>query len=415
MPEIATITTSCGMPLLIEPMAGVTSAAVTWLLPIGASSEPESRRGLSALLSEVVMRGAGTLDSRAQADAFDHLGAVRSADAGGVYLRLNATLLGSRIGAGLSLLADIVLRPRMEAEALEPARELALQSLAGLRDNPQERAAVMLSQRFNPLPLNRSPLGTEAGLRAVTQGDLRAAWAARAVPRGSILAIAGDVNPQRVADHVNTLLSNWRGTADAPALTSNPHAGTMHHIADESSQVQIFVAHGAPRERDPASTLEKLATAVLSGGPASRLFSEVREKRALCYSVSAGYSPERDFGRVTAFVGTTPDKAQQSLEVLASELARLRTGAGAVTREEFARAVVNHKTSLVFSGESTGARAAALAGDYHRLGRARSLDEIAAAIDAVTLDDLNAHLAATPLGPLTIVTLGPKGLTTMNG
>ncbi|CAN5843416.1 hypothetical protein BH11PLA1_BH11PLA1_23970 [soil metagenome] len=194
------------------------------------------------------------------------------------------------------------------------------------------------------------------------------------------------------------------------SLLDNPLKGTNHHEQDESNQAHIFLAHDAPAESHPDARLERLAVAVLSGGSASRLFSEVREKRGLCYSVSAGYSADKLFGRTIAYVGTTPERAQQSLDVLRAELARIGTSAGAVTAEELARAKIGHKSSLVFSGESAGARAMALAIDQHRIGRPRSLDEIATESESVTLGELNSYLARRKTGATTLVTLGPGKL-----
>ena len=110
------------------------------------------------------------------------------------------------------------------------------------------------------------------------------------------------------------------------------------------------------------------------------------------------------------YVGTTPERAQESLDVLMAELRRVNTPAGRITPEEFQRAMVGIRSGLIFSGESTGARAAGLAGDMHRLGRGRTLDEIAAQYEAITLEQVNAYLARRELGPVTIVTLGPGEL-----
>jgi predicted Zn-dependent peptidase len=142
----------------------------------------------------------------------------------------------------------------------------------------------------------------------------------------------------------------------------------------------------------------------------SRLFTEVREKRGLCYSVNASYTPTRETGTVTAYVGTTPERAQESLDVLCAELERIN-GDAPITREEFDRAVNGIKSRIVFSGESTRARARALAADYHNRGAARSLDEFAAQVDAVTLDALNEYASKRTLGKLTIQTVGPTPLT----
>ena len=62
------------------------------------------------------------------------------------------------------------------------------------------------------------------------------------------------------------------------------------------------------------------------------------------------------------------------------------------------------------SGESTSARAGAIAHDYFMRGRIRTLDELKEAIDAVTVDRVNQYVKANPPGPFTIVIVGPKEL-----
>ncbi|MGD9688691.1 MAG: M16 family metallopeptidase [Phycisphaerales bacterium] len=403
-------TLACGMPLVVEENRGVGSAALTWLLPVGSGADREDRQGLSTMLSELIFRGAGTLNSRQQADALDRLGLSRGADVGAAHLRLSATMLSAKVIDALPLLADMVLRPRFEPDAIEPVRDLSLQALQGLKDQPQERGGIMLTERHNHPPLNRSGLGTESGLESITREELASHWAARARPGGSILAICGNVNGSDIARRLDEVLRGWGGEAPKVECTASPTRGTYHHEEEQASQVHIYLAHEAPRESDPDAVLERIGNAVLSGGSSSRLFTEVRERRALCYSVHAWYAADKLWGRVTGYVGTTPDKAQMSLDVMMAELRRMGTRAGAVTPEEFQRAVVGYKSKLVFAGESTGARAAAIASDLHRLGRPRTLSELAAAIDRVTLDELNAYFARRTMGAVTIVTLGPGAL-----
>lgn len=407
---ISTRRLECGMPLIVETMTGVKSAGLSWLVPAGTASEPEDRLGMATMWSEYLLRGAGDLDSRAHADAMDRLGVARSTDIGGYHLRVGATMLGSRLLEALPLLTDMILRPRFEEASFDAVRDLALQGLQSLQDDPHERCSVAAKRRHFPAPLNRSSHGTEAGIQAITRDELVRGWKARALPGGSILSIAGAVDPDAIEKRLNEIFRPWRGAAAEPGTSASPVRGYAHEN-DTTNQVQIIILHDAPVERDPASILEKIAISVLSGGMSGRLFSEVREKRGLCYAVSAGYAGGRDFGSVVGYVGTTPERAQQSLDVMLAELERINSTAGVVQKDEFDRAVIGMKSRLVFSGESTAGRAAALGYDFHRLGRARTLDEIARQIDSVTLPQLNAYLAGRRLGTLTIQTLGPAALT----
>ena len=410
MGSIETFKLSCGATLVVEPIVGVRSAAVSWLVPGGAAEDPVDRLGRAAVWQEMLMRGAGSLDSRTQADAFDRLGCSRSVSVGGMTMRFGAVMLGDRLRASMPLLVDMVRKPRLDEESVEPSKDLALQGLESLKDEPQERAMVALGDRHHPSPMNRSGLGTEEGINALSHHELAAGWIGAMDSSRSIIAVAGAIEAAEIRSMFDDLLGGWSGKNAEPRLGTGSPRGYAHE-ADESNQVQIIVAFDGPKEAENDSVLEKVVASVLSGGMSGRLFSEVREKRALCYSVSAGYRGERDYGTVTAYVGTTPERAQESLDVLFGELERIGTPAGRVTAEEFARAIVGMKSRLVFSGESTSARAGALVSDQYRLGRARSLRELATAVDKVTVDEVNAYLARRRMGRVTVQTLGPAALT----
>lgn len=414
MNRIVARTLACGMPLVVEEMPALRSCALCWLVPAGSSRDPDEQEGISTLAAELIMRGCGTRTSREHADAVDELGASRSAEVGGYFIRIASTMLGSRVHDVLPLIADMVRSPRFDEDALGPARDLALQALESVADDPQERAGLAAKARHYPAPLHRSGLGTESGLNAVTADGLHAWWASLARPRGSILAIAGAVDADALSTTLDRLLTGWDGGVPDVALGPTPARG-YEHLADASNQVQIIVQGDAPRERDADAPLERVVVNVLSGGMSGRLFTEVREKRGLCYSVNAGFASDRDFGTFSAYVGTTPERAQESLDALSGELSRILSPEGRVTADEFERALTGAKSRLIFAGESTGARAGALAADMHRLGRPRGLEELRQQLDAITLDAVNAYLARRRLGSLTIQTLGPSPLVPPKG
>jgi predicted Zn-dependent peptidase len=413
--SIRACTLSSGMPVVLESMSGVRSVGLNWFVPAGSATDPEHQQGLGAMWSELLYRGAGNLDSRQQADEMDRLGIGRSADVATQHLRLGATLLGEKLPAALPLLVEMIRDPRMDEASIEPVRDLALQAIDALKDDPQERAILAVRERHNPPPLNRSGMGLPDHLEAMTRDDLLRAWHHQVRPVGSILAIAGDLDsaggPDAIIEQLEELLQGWTGAASRPKPGLAPARGSMLHIPDPSNQVQIVLMHDAPAEPSSDNPLERIVTSVLSGGMGSRLFTEVREKRGLCYSVSSSYSTDRDYGRCFAYVGTTPERAQQSLDVLLSELRRVSTPGGAITPEEFQRAKIGQRASLIFSGESTGARAGALASDQYRLGAPRSLDQLIEQLDLVTLEQVNAYAARRVIDPVTIVALGPVEIT----
>jgi predicted Zn-dependent peptidase len=406
MTRIQNQTLDCGTQLIVEKMPGVQSAAISWLVPAGHAHDPKNKLGRAAITSEMLLRGSGDRDSRAFADACDALGMGHAVSAGALFMKASTTFIADRLAQILPLFTDIVLKPRFEQGAFEPARDLSLQTLASLLDEPQQRAVLEARSRHYPEPINRSGLGTVEGLGALTLEDIKSGWQEHARPGGSIIAVAGAVDIKQVSDVFNELLCDWSGNAHEPEIAEDAPRGYAHE-KDDSNQAQIICVHDAPPAGHEHHMLERVAVSILSGGMSGRLFTEVREKRGLCYAVSASYRSDRDFGSVTGYVGTTPERAPESLDVLLAEFERLRAGA---EQDEFDRALVGLKSRVVFSGESTSARAGALASDQHKLGRPRSLDEITDELDAITLDALNAYLSGRTLGRVTIQTLGPDAL-----
>tara|TARA_R110002072_G_scaffold42064_12_gene118148 strand:+ start:99806 stop:101068 length:1263 start_codon:yes stop_codon:yes gene_type:complete len=405
-------TCSNGLMILTEPMGGVQSAAMRWLIPAGAVFEDIHNLGTSSVCAEMLMRGAGTLDSKAQADAFDHVGALRDVSNSIRYTQLSASTIGSRLNEAIPMLVDIVRKPMMSKDSFAPACELALQGVESLADDPQQRTALAARVRHLPSPYGRNTLGTSEGIRALTHDQLTGWWSIHAKPAGSVIAIAGDIDRDQVIEQIESLTSDWSGSVEQPEALGEPPRGYAH-INDDSNQVQVLIVHDGPREGHEDSMLEKLVISVLSGGMSGRLFTEVREKRGLCYTVSSSFRADKDRGIVSNYVGTTPERAQESLDVLMSEI--LRIGEGNVTSEELARAKTGLKSRLIFSGESTSARAGAIAADQLNLGAPRALETIIDQVNAIKLDELNAYLTRRAIGTTTIQTLGPDALTPPTG
>ncbi len=403
---IFTRTLDNGMAVHIEPIASVSSAAISWLLPIGSAVSPVDRQGESAMLCELIERGAGDLDARQHSDALDRLGVHLGTSVSSHHLHLSATMLGSRVEAVLPLVCDMVTRPHLPASAMEAVRSLCLQTLASIDDDPQEKVSIQLHEQHAPPPFNRSGHGKPQTITAMSIDDLRIAWNEHCRPRRSIFAVAGAVDLDAIVAQLNSLLGGWAGDSQEPRETARAARGAVH-LQHDTAQVHIALAFDGPRERDDDSMVERLAISVLGGSASGRLFTEVRQKRSLCYSVSASYNAGRDRGSVSLYAGTTPERAQETLDVCIEQILRMREG---VSEEEFHRAAIGLKSRMVMQGESTPARARALARDAFRIGRPRDLKEVAAAVDAVSLDRVNDYLQGRDFGEFTIASIGPVEL-----
>lgn len=396
--------------LAVEHMPGTRSCAVAWLLPVGSASDPEDAagEGESCVLAELVLRGAGALSSRELSDAFDALGAQRQGSAAIQHLNLGALCLGDRLPDLLRLLSTVVLKPKLEPESLDAVRALALQSLDALNDDPQHLSTIKLREFAMPAPFNRSGYGTRPGLEGLTPQGVRNSWQRRAKPTGTIIGIAGDVHPERTRDLLNDLLKGWSGTTPE-AKERGPAPRGHHAIQIETQQTHLAIGFPAPKDSDPSAYPHRVAVRVLGGAPSSRLFTEVREKRGLCYSVGASSSLGRDRGLLQIYAGSTHERAATTLECIMTELERFELG---ITQEEFDHAMVGAKSAIVMSGESTSARAMSIASGVYLRGRPESLSEIAAEFDRLTLQRVNEviarHMGAAWRKEITLIAVAPE-------
>jgi predicted Zn-dependent peptidase len=395
-----------GLTLRAEKMPAMQSAAMTFLVPAGSATDPVDRLGSATVLSDLVLRGAGERDSHQLTDYLDHLGLQRSSSVGVHHTRFSCAALSEKVAEGLPVYADIVRRAHLPADGFLAARDLALQALAGLNDDPRQKLLIKLREWHFPSPYGRSSMGKKDDLQKLTVELSRSDYARRYHAREAILSLAGNIDFERAKEQVARHFGDWNGTAEQ-TIEVMPPPGNFHHEHQDSEQTHIGIGYPSVLETDPDYYTVRLAMEVLSGGMSGRLFTEIREKRALVYSVWAGYSSLKGQGSILGYAGTSNDRAQATLDTFIGELHRFSDG---ITAEELARAKTGLKAGTIMQGESTSARAGAIAHDFFVRGRIRTLDEISKAIDSISLDQINAYLKQHKPGPFTIVTVGPKQL-----
>ena len=397
---------SNGMVLVGEPVDTVQSAALSLLVPCGYSRDPVERLGISSLLCDMILRGAGSRDSRALINDLEILGVERGESVGVSQTSFSAATVASNLKETLSIYADIVRNPLLPKEQIDAGKLVCLQELRGVEDEPSQKLMQRLRRRAYPSPWGRSSHGSEAGIHASSAEDVREHWTNGYRPNGAILGVAGHFVWTELVDQVEALFSDWKSQEVPPVeeLSVDPLEA---HTLYESNQCHIGLAFPSVPYRDPEYLRAWAAVGVLSGGMSSRLFTEVREKRGLCYTVSASLQTQRDRARVLCYAGTSAERAQETLDVTFSEVVRLGKG---VQETELNRLKARIKSGLIMQQESTSARSGAIARDWYHLGRVRSLEEVGNLVDELTAQDINEYLTNHPPADFVFATLGPQPL-----
>jgi predicted Zn-dependent peptidase len=396
-----------GLTLLAERMPHVRSAAFSISVRAGCAYEPADRVGLGGVLTELIARGAGSRGNRELTHALDSLGLDRSDGVGNIQIGLGGSLLARNLAAALDLYSDILRRAHLPVEELESVKNLAVQEIQALDDEPQAKVMVELQQRYYPEPFGRDNRGSLESIEALTIEEIRTHYQRYFQPDGMIVSAAGDIDWAALNDQIGRLFGDWKASSP-PMLAVEPNRPQSGHIEKELDQTQIGIAYPSVPMDHPEYYAASGAAALLSQGMSSRLFSEVREKYGLCYAISVGHDRMKGRGDMIGYTAGRPEVAQELLDRTLHELRRLADG---IEDEELLRVKAGVKSSLIMRQESTWGRASTLASDWYMLGRVRPTAEIQAAINALTPGKIVEHLHNYPAKNFTVVTLGPKTLT----
>lgn len=395
-----------GMVIAGSPMEEVGSVGIDFFITSGAAVLPNACGGAAAVIKDWIFRGAGQYSSRELSDKLDGLGLHRGDKADSRHIIIGSAMEAGKVSDALSLYADIILNPKLDDEQFEFSKQLALSELAGIDDDPRQKTIIELKKQFYPDPLGRSVLGSKEELENITPQICRDIITENFNPAEMIFAIAGKYDFKAICGQIEKLFGSAKSRSPKEIFQKSYQPGHTH-IDYDGSQVHIGLMCPAECVQGKDYYNIRVAVAVLSGGMSSRLFTEVREKRGLCYAVGANYNCLREMAGVSCYAGTTPQKAQKTYNVIISEFKKLGEG---ITEDELARAKAGLKSSLVMQGESSSARSLSGGSDYHLLGRIRTFEEIKIGIDSVTVDSVSEFLQANPFDNFTVVTIGPESI-----
>jgi len=365
----------------------VRSIALGFWVRVGSRNESIGQAGISHFLEHLLFKGTDRFSSTEIDQIFDGLGAEINAGTGKETTSVYSRFLDQHLERAFDVMADMVLRPTYPD--IESERQVVIEEIAMYEDEPSDKVHDVLSAAvFGDHPLGRPIIGTADVIANVPVPEIAEYHDARYTGPNLVVAAAGSLDHDRLVELVAEAFTASPGEQNAAVPANGNGSPTVRFHEKQTEQYHLCLgAPGLARSDERRYTLRVLDT-ILGGSSSSRLFQEVREKRGLAYSVYSYASQYVDSGQVAVYVGTRPDRVQEAMEVIGGELRKLQDSS--ITADEFERAKENVKGRTVLAMESTLARMNRLGSSVLMGVPLLSLDEVVAAIDAVTLDDVTA-------------------------
>jgi predicted Zn-dependent peptidase len=401
-----------GLTVMTEAMPGIRSASLGVWVHAGSVHEEPGEMGVSHLLEHMVFKGTRRRGPRELALVLERRGGSLDAYTTREHTSYQARVLDADVDTALDVLADLVFDPLLRAEDLNLEREVVLEEIATVEDTPDDLVFDLHAELlWGDHPYGYSILGTRDTVAALRVDDLRRVHARSYVPENMLVAAAGHVDHGSFVAQVEAVFRAGR-EPNASAASTNGYRGLPEpascRTCIDRGTAQTHLVWGRPTfgQSDPRRFALVLLSNAFGGGMSSRLFQRVREELGLAYSVFSYQSFYADAGVSGVYVGTRTEWADRAESVINDELARL--AAEGITAEELEDVKGQVKGQIVLSLESSSARLHRLAGTELYSEPFRTMDEITALVEAVTLDDV-AALAAEYFPPdrQSVLRLGP--------
>ena len=381
----------------------------------GRTYDPVEKAGLSSLLSGLLDEGSGPLDSKAFQAELQNRSIRMSFSAGRDTFRGSLKTLNKHRDRAIELLDLALTKPRFDPEPVERMRQQSLISLKRRSTNPNYIAGrTWATAVFGDHPYAIPSSGTPATIAGITRDDLVEFVRERFARDLLIVGVTGDITAAELAPLLDRAFGSLPESKALPAIADATPRLTGDTYVVELDVPQSSIVFGQPGlRRDDADWYTGLVMNYILGGGgfSSRLYSEVREKRGLAYSVGTGLHPMRLSALISGGAGTKNSNVAESLKIIRAEWDRMRTGG--VTTDELSRAKSYLTGSFPLRLSSTDRIARMLVSiQYHDLG-IDYIDKRANYINVVSAESI-AKLARRLLDPskLTFVVVGKPAAVT---
>jgi zinc protease len=316
--EARDVTLANGMVLRVRRRTGLPILALRARFDGGLLFEPEEKAGLAELAASMLWEGTddgGTLKRSGEeiAQQLEEVGGEYASSGTGVSIKL----LSEHADLGLDLLRDVLRFPSFPQDRMEEIREDQLNRIDSEGQDPADVAQrLFFENAFQGHPLHRSPLGSKETVRQITRADLLAYRRNILRPENIILAVVGDIDPDRAIKELRRRFEDWTAADPVDPLPAAPALGpgtarTVVHTY-RSRQLRLHLGHVGIARNNPDYHALRIMETILGSSPGftNRLASRLRDDLGLAYDVS---------GTITAGAGLMEGSFQITLGVEAKD------------------------------------------------------------------------------------------------
>lgn len=373
-----------GLRVLVSEMPETRSVSLSVYVGVGSRVEDRTTAGTAHFLEHILFKGTAKRPTAQDiSQAIEGVGGAVNASTDKEVTVFWSRMVARHYLLALDVIADMIRAPLLRQADVEQERKVVLEEIRMYRDQASDRVHGLIDELLYPKhPLGWETAGRESVVSELTPEKIRAFMERGYAPARTVIALAGRLDAQEAIAAVTAQFGDLAAREPLP-LKPAPPAGIVHakQVAKRGEQAHVCVGWRGVAQDHPDRYVLDMLNAVLGEGMSSRLFQELREKRALAYDVHSYESNYLDAGHLVIYAGVAPARAAEALGVALGEVARLRDEP--VGEAELMRIRDFAKGRIELRLEDTRGVAGWLAGQELFLGRVRTVEELCAIIDSI--------------------------------
>lgn len=374
-----------GVRIVTEPIPTVRSAALGIWVGGGSREEAPSESGAAHFIEHMLFKGTSRRSAQDIARETDAIGGQMNAFTTKECTCFYGRVLDDHLPKALDILWDMVYNSSFAQAAVETERGVILEEIDMYEDTPDDLCAEKLfGAVFQGSALSRPILGSSETLEAMTGDFLKEYHRRHYRGDNTVVALAGSFG-QEVLEDIRRRFASLPGGRKQPV---EPAVYTPSFVATAKpiEQNHLTLAFPGLDYNSPKRFALQLLSSILGGGVSSRLFQQVREQQGLCYSIYSYGAGHADTGVFCIYTALNKETEEKALTTIRRVVDQLREEGP--TAEELERAREQSKANVVMGMESTQSHMSHAGRSLLFSGEILSPEEIIAAYDAVTHEDV---------------------------
>lgn len=310
-----------GLTVVSENIPAYRSVAVGIWVKTGSRFESFSQKGLVHFIEHMLFKGTTSRTALDIAQSLERYGGQLNAFTAKEETCFYIHTIDSQLEQGLEILADMICNPLFKNDDIELEKQVVFEEIGSVHDTPEEYIFDLFQEKIYPdQPMGFPILGDHESVRSFNRPAIQRFWKDYYRPANIVLAVAGNVEHNRLTD-----LAAKFFTFEDPVLFARAEDAKAAHNVDYNcykavNQAHICIGNEAVSYYHDNRYDFMALSAYLGGGLSSKLFQVLREELGYVYSVYSFIDFYKDSGIFGFYLGTDLRNRDKAIDRLRSEL-----------------------------------------------------------------------------------------------